>query len=105
MIITRIGRSWLLLAALVTVTAGCDDDGVVAPTPDDPPQLASVTLVPSKTFYSVGESVVNDVLIVNGMNVHTVAKGRKELLEEDLDLDRIRRPGGGRKPIKKKRRR
>jgi hypothetical protein len=37
------------------------------------------------------------------MNVHTVAKGRKELLAEDLDLDRIRRPGGGRKPIKKKR--
>jgi hypothetical protein len=36
-----------------------------------------------------------------GMNVHTVAKGRKELLSEDLDLDRIRRPGGGRKPVKK----
>ena len=72
MIITRIGRSWLLLAALVTVTAGCDDDGVVAPTPDDPPQLASVTLVPSKTIYSVGESVVTDMLIVNGMNVFAV---------------------------------
>lgn len=37
------------------------------------------------------------------MNVHTVAKGRKELLAEDLDLDRIRRAGGGRKSIKKKR--
>jgi hypothetical protein len=36
--------------------------------------------------------------------VHTVAKGRKELLAEDLDLERIRRPGGGRKPIKKRRR-
>ena len=36
-----------------------------------------------------------------GINVHTVAKGRKELLAEDLDLDRIRRPGGGRKSVKK----
>ena len=36
-----------------------------------------------------------------GMNIHTVAKGRKELLAEDLDLDRIRRPGGGRKSVKK----
>ncbi len=72
MIITRIGRSWFLLAVLVGVAAGCDDDGVVAPTPDDPPQLASVTLVPSKAIYSVGESVVTDMLIVNGMNVFAV---------------------------------
>jgi hypothetical protein len=36
-----------------------------------------------------------------GMDVHTVAKGRQELLAEDLDLDRVRRPGGGRKPLKK----
>jgi hypothetical protein len=40
-----------------------------------------------------------------GMNVHTVAKGRKELLSEDLDLERIRRPGGGRRTVKKKRQR
>ncbi len=48
-----------------------------------------------------GDRKIADLL---GMNVHTVAKGRKELLEEDLDLDRIRRPGGGRKQVKKKRR-
>ncbi len=72
MITTRIGWPWFLLAVLVGVAAGCDDDGVVAPTPDDPPQLASVTLVPSKTIYSVGESVVTDMLIVNGMNVFAV---------------------------------
>ncbi len=48
-----------------------------------------------------GDRKVADLL---GMNVHTVAKGRKELLAEDLELDRVRRPGGGRKPIKKKRR-
>lgn len=47
-----------------------------------------------------GDRKIADLL---GMNVHTVAKGRKELLAEDLDLDRMRRPGGGRKSIKKKR--
>ncbi len=45
-----------------------------------------------------GDRKIADLL---GMNVHTVAKGRKELLAEDLDLDRIRRAGGGRKPAKK----
>ena len=38
-----------------------------------------------------------------GMDPHTVAKGRRELLEQDLDIDRIRQAGGGRKPVKKKR--
>jgi len=46
-----------------------------------------------------GDRKVADLL---SMNVHTVAKGRKELLAEDLDLDRVRRTGGGRKSIKKK---
>jgi hypothetical protein len=46
-----------------------------------------------------GDRKVADLL---GMNVHTVAKGRKELLAEDLDLDRVRRSGGGRMSIKKK---
>jgi hypothetical protein len=38
-----------------------------------------------------------------GMDPHTVAKGRRELLEQDLDRDRIRKAGGGRKPLEKKR--
>ncbi len=41
---------------------------------------------------------------LTGLDVHTVAKGRKELEQQDLDLDRIRRPGAGRKPAEKKRR-
>ena len=45
-----------------------------------------------------GDRKVADLL---SMNVHTVAKGRKELLVEDLDLDRVRRAGGGRRLIKK----
>ena len=77
MIITRIGRSWLLLAALVTVTASCDDDGIFAPTPVDPEPknglVALVTLVPRTIIYSVGENVVTDVRIANATNVRAVA--------------------------------
>lgn len=35
----------------------------------------------------------------------TVARGRRELLERDIELDRTRRVGGGRKLLEKKRRR
>jgi hypothetical protein len=38
-----------------------------------------------------------------GMDPHTVAKGRRELLAQDLAIDRIRQAGGGRKPLEKKR--
>jgi hypothetical protein len=40
-----------------------------------------------------------------GMDPHTIAKGRQELLAHDVLVDRRRRPGGGRKPVEKKRRR
>ena len=36
------------------------------------------------------------------LDSHTVAKGRRELLAQDLALDRIRQVGGGRKPVEKK---
>jgi hypothetical protein len=39
-----------------------------------------------------------------GLDPHTVAKGRKELLEHDVEMDRLRRPGGGRPSMEKKRR-
>jgi hypothetical protein len=38
-----------------------------------------------------------------GMDPHTVAKGRRELLARDFEVDRIRKAGGGRKPVEKKR--
>lgn len=38
-----------------------------------------------------------------GMDPHTVAKGRGELIEQDIAVDRIRKAGGGRKPVEKKR--
>ena len=36
-----------------------------------------------------------------GMDPHTVAKGRRELIEKDFEVDRIRKAGGGRKPMEK----
>ena len=37
-----------------------------------------------------------------GMDMHTVAKGRKELWRGGMEADRIRRAGGGRKQLEKK---
>lgn len=37
-----------------------------------------------------------------GMDPHTVAKGRRELVEQDFETDRIRKAGGGRKRVEKK---
>lgn len=39
---------------------------------------------------------------ITGMDVKTIARGRKELLSHDISPDRIRREGGGRPAIKKK---
>ena len=41
---------------------------------------------------------------LTGLDVHTIAKGRAELLERDVQLERIRRPGAGRPLLEKKRR-
>ncbi len=38
-----------------------------------------------------------------GLDVHTVAKGRKELWSGEIGLDKVRRAGGGRKSLEKKR--
>lgn len=39
-----------------------------------------------------------------GLGTDTVARGRRELLAQDVDVERVRRVGGGRKPVEKKRR-
>jgi predicted transcriptional regulator len=40
---------------------------------------------------------------VTGMSRTTIAQGQRELVGEDLvPADRVRRPGGGRKPLEKK---
>jgi len=38
------------------------------------------------------------------MDAETVARGRQELLAQDFETERVRRPGAGRKPLEKKRR-
>ena len=38
-----------------------------------------------------------------GLDPHTVAKGRRQLLAQDVEADRVRAAGGGRKPAEKKR--
>jgi hypothetical protein len=39
-----------------------------------------------------------------GLEVHTVARGRQQLLDQDVQFDGVRRAGAGRKPVEKKRR-
>ena len=39
-----------------------------------------------------------------GLAPHTVARGRQQLLAQDVEVDRARRTGGGRKRVEKKRR-
>ena len=36
-----------------------------------------------------------------GIDVHTIAKGRNELLSGDIDTNRVRKVGGGNKKLKK----
>lgn len=47
-----------------------------------------------------GDRWIADLL---GMHPQTVARGREELLDGDFDVDRRRKPGGGRKAVEKKR--
>lgn len=37
------------------------------------------------------------------LDPHTVAKGRRQLMAQDVEVDRVRKVGGGRKPVEKKR--
>jgi hypothetical protein len=50
-------------------------------------------------FGKGGDRAVSSLV---GMDVHTVARGRKELLNGDVDVSRLRRPGGGRPAVEKK---
>ena len=48
-----------------------------------------------------GDSRIAELL---GLDPHTVAKGRQELLNQDFEVERVRKEGGGRTAVKKKRR-
>lgn len=47
-----------------------------------------------------GDQRIADFL---SMDAHTVGRGRRQLLEQDVNLERIRKVGAGRKPAEKKR--
>jgi hypothetical protein len=49
-----------------------------------------------------GDSQIADLL---HLDPHTVAKGRRQLLAQEVEVGRVRRVGGGRKPVEKKRQR
>jgi len=49
-----------------------------------------------------GDTQIADLL---GLDVGTVTRGREELLLQDVEVERVRRTGGGRKSVEKKRRR
>jgi hypothetical protein len=46
-----------------------------------------------------GDSVLAEFL---GLDPHTVARGRQQLLDRNISTGRTRRSGGGRKPVEKK---
>jgi hypothetical protein len=46
-----------------------------------------------------GDRRIADLL---GLDPHTVAKGRRQLPAQDVETDRVRAAGGGRKPVEKK---
>ena len=46
-----------------------------------------------------GDTILAEFL---GLDVHTVARGRQQLLDRNVSPGRTRRSGGGRKPIEKK---
>ncbi len=39
-----------------------------------------------------------------GLDITTVARGRRELLDQDVEIERVRRSGAGRQSMEKKRR-
>jgi hypothetical protein len=47
-----------------------------------------------------GDTQLADFL---GIEAHTVARGRQQLLDQDVEIGRMRRAGAGRKPVEKKR--
>ncbi len=47
-----------------------------------------------------GDTILADFL---GLDPHTVARGRQQLLDQKVETGRVRKPGGGRKRVEKKR--
>lgn len=106
---------------LLTRRAMLTEPGVAGPLPDEavmPDELrAAIVLFFSlldekmRRLYAGLESLKTgrggDARIAEllGLNVGTVARGRQDLLDQDVEIDRVRKSGAGRRPLEKKRRR
>jgi hypothetical protein len=106
---------------LVARRARLAEPGVAGPIPEDailPEELrAAIVLFFSmldekqRRLYAGLESIKTgrggDARIAGllGINRNTVARGRRELLDQDVEIDRVRKGGGGRPEVEKKRQR
>jgi hypothetical protein len=54
----------------------------------------------SLKFGHGGDEKIAELL---GLDVRTIARGRNQLVARDLEIERVRKAGGGRKPLEKKR--
>jgi len=54
--------------------------------------------------FKLGHGGDRKIAELTDMDVHTVARGRRDLLSQDVDAERVRKAGGGRKRVEKKRR-
>ena len=52
----------------------------------------------------LGHGGDSQIAALTGLHVHTIAKGRAELIERDVQVEGVRRPGAGRPSLEKKRR-
>jgi len=89
-----IGRDWVsdeIKAAIILFVSILDEK-----------QQRLFAGVESLQFGPGGNTWIADLL---GLDPHTVAKGRRQLLERDILIERIRAPGAGRPQAKKKRQR
>jgi hypothetical protein len=55
--------------------------------------------------YKLGHGGDKSIAQLFAIDAHTVAKGRKELFSQDVEMDRIRKKGAGRRAVEKKSRR
>jgi hypothetical protein len=62
--------------------------------------LAQVRSGPAESETMVKRWVENKV---RQPRKHTIARGRRQLLDQDVEVGRIRQSGAGRKPVEKKR--
>lgn len=99
-------RSWL---------AKCSRISLAAPPPKSPPKELKASLVlfsslldeQQRRLFAGLESLKygrggdQKLAALLQLDPHTVARGRQELLTQEVEFERVRKPGGRRKPTKK----